>query len=87
MQSNILKILVSITNRKLLNDIPKEEEISIYRHGKWHDVCRGPHLLSTGKIGKAFKLTKVSGAYWRGDSNTMKCFKEFMELVGLIKKI
>ena len=54
---------------EIVKDIPKEEEISIYRHGKWHDLCRGPHLSSTGQIGKAFKLTKVSGAYWHGDSN------------------
>ncbi len=54
---------------EIIKDIPKEEEVSIYYHGKWHDLCRGPHLPSTGKIGKAFKLTKVSGAYWRGDSN------------------
>ena len=54
---------------EIVKDIPKEEEVSIYHHGKWHDLCRGPHLPSTGKIGKAFKLTKVSGAYWRGDSN------------------
>ena len=54
---------------EIIKDIPKEEEVSIYQHGKWHDLCRGPHLPSTGKIGKAFKLTKVSGAYWRGDSN------------------
>jgi threonyl-tRNA synthetase len=54
---------------EIIKDIPKEEEVSIYHHGKWHDLCRGPHLSSTGKIGKAFKLTKVSGAYWRGDSN------------------
>ncbi|MAH53632.1 MAG: threonine--tRNA ligase [Candidatus Pelagibacter sp.] len=54
---------------KIIEDIPKNEEVSIYRHGKWHDLCKGPHLSSTGKIGKAFKLTKVSGAYWRGDSN------------------
>ncbi len=54
---------------EIIKDIPKEEEVSIYRHGKWHDLCRGPHLPSTGKIGKAFKLTKVSGAYWRGNSN------------------
>ena len=53
---------------KIIEDIPKTEEISIYYHGKWHDLCKGPHLPSTGKIGKAFKLTKVSGAYWRGDS-------------------
>ena len=48
----------------------KSEELSIYHHGdSWLDLCRGPHLASSGKIGKAFKLTKVSGAYWRGDSN------------------
>jgi len=54
---------------EIIEDIPMDEEVSIYHHGKWHDLCRGPHLPSTGKIGKAFKLTKVSGAYWRGDSN------------------
>ena len=54
---------------EIIQDIPKNEEISIYFHGKWHDLCRGPHLPSTGKIGKNFKLTKVAGAYWRGDSN------------------
>jgi len=53
---------------EIIKDIPNNEEISIYYHGTWHDLCRGPHLPSTGKIGKAFKLTKVSGAYWRGDS-------------------
>ena len=53
---------------ELIESIPKGEEVSIYFHGKWHDLCRGPHLSSTGKIGKFFKLTKVSGAYWRGDS-------------------
>ncbi len=54
---------------EIINSIPEDEEVSIYFHGKWHDLCRGPHLSSTGKIGKYFKLTKVSGAYWRGDSN------------------
>ena len=53
---------------ELIESIPKSEEVSIYFHGEWHDLCRGPHLSSTGKIGKFFKLTKVSGAYWRGDS-------------------
>ena len=53
---------------EIIQDIPKSEEISIYFHGKWHDLCRGPHLPSTGRIGKHFKLTKVAGAYWRGDS-------------------
>ena len=53
---------------ELIESIPDGEEISIYFHGKWNDLCRGPHLSSTGKIGKNFKLTKVAGAYWRGDS-------------------
>ena len=54
---------------ELIESIPQDEEVSIYFHGEWHDLCRGPHLPSTGKIGKFFKLTKVAGAYWRGDSN------------------
>ena len=54
---------------ELIQAIPETEDVSIYFHGDWHDLCRGPHLSSTGKIGKFFKLTKVSGAYWRGDSN------------------
>ena len=58
-----------IYKAELIESIPKGEEVSIYFHGDWHDLCRGPHLSSTGKIGKFFKLTKVSGAYWRGDSN------------------
>ena len=53
---------------EIIKSIPEGEEVSIYFHGKWHDLCRGPHLSSTGKIGKYFKLTKVSGAYWRGNS-------------------
>ena len=55
---------------EIIESIPKGEELSVYHHGdKWHDLCKGPHLTSSSKIGKAFKLTKVSGAYWRGDSN------------------
>ena len=55
---------------EIIESIPQNEELSVYHHGDtWHDLCRGPHLASSGKIGKAFKLTKVSGAYWRGDSN------------------
>jgi len=57
-----------IYKAEIIEDIPKEEKVSIYFHGKWNDLCRGPHLPSTGKVGKFFKLTKVSGAYWRGDS-------------------
>ncbi|RTZ58365.1 MAG: threonine--tRNA ligase [Gammaproteobacteria bacterium] len=55
---------------EIIDDIiPEGEEISIYRQGDWFDVCRGPHLPSTGKLGDGFKLMKVAGAYWRGDSN------------------
>ena len=55
---------------EIIESIPKNEELSIYHHGDtWYDLCRGPHLASSGKIGKSFKLTKVSGAYWRGNSD------------------
>ena len=54
---------------ELVDSIPEDQEVSIYYHGKWYDLCRGPHLTSTKKIGKYFKLTKVSGAYWRGNSD------------------
>ena len=49
--------------------IPEGEEVSVYRQGDWFDVCRGPHLPSTGKLDKGFKLMKLAGAYWRGDSS------------------
>ncbi len=53
-----------------IETLPSDVEISVYKQGdKWLDLCLGPHLPSTGKLGKAFKLTKVAGAYWRGDSN------------------
>ena len=53
----------------IIASIPAGEDVSVYRQGDWKDLCRGPHLPSTGKLGKAFKLTKLAGAYWRGDSN------------------
>ncbi|WOJ98546.1 threonine--tRNA ligase [Congregibacter brevis] len=53
---------------EIIRDLPEGEEISLYRQGDWMDLCRGPHVPSTGKLG-AFKLTKLAGAYWRGDSN------------------
>ncbi|RCL77401.1 MAG: threonine--tRNA ligase [PS1 clade bacterium] len=53
----------------IIASIPAGEDVSLYRQGNWKDLCRGPHLPSTGKLGKAFKLTKLAGAYWRGDSN------------------
>ena len=54
---------------ELISDLPEDEVITVYKQGKWFDLCLGPHLPSTGKIGKAFKLMKVAGAYWRGDSD------------------
>ena len=54
---------------ELIRDLPDSETISIYRQGKWHDLCRGPHLPSTGHVGTAFKLQRLAGAYWRGDSD------------------
>ena len=54
---------------QIIRDIPGHEPISIYRQGAWKDLCRGPHLPSTRHVGKAFKLTKLAGAYWRGDQN------------------
>src|SRR6266581_673723 len=54
---------------ELVDAIPAGEEIKIYKQGDWFDLCRGPHMTSTGKVGSAFKLMKVAGAYWRGDSN------------------
>ncbi len=53
---------------EIIQGLPEDEEISLYRQGEFIDLCRGPHLPSTGKLGKAFKLMKLAGAYWRGDS-------------------
>ena len=53
---------------EIINDLPDSEDISVYKQGVWMDLCRGPHVPSTGKL-KAFKLMKASGAFWRGDSN------------------
>ncbi len=54
---------------ELVNAIPADQDLKIYKQGDWLDLCRGPHMTSTGKVGTAFKLMKVAGAYWRGDSN------------------
>ncbi|QFR32559.1 threonine--tRNA ligase [Ancylobacter sp. TS-1] len=54
---------------ELVDAIPADQKIKIYRQGEWFDLCRGPHMPSVGKVGDAFKLMKVAGAYWRGDSN------------------
>ncbi|WP_159731811.1 threonine--tRNA ligase [Methylosinus sp. Ce-a6] len=55
--------------RELIDSIPGDEDLKIYRQGQWLDLCRGPHMPSVGKVGTAFKLMKVAGAYWRGDHN------------------
>nr|WP_306267439.1 threonine--tRNA ligase [Pararhizobium sp. IMCC3301] len=54
---------------ELLDAIPEGEDVKIYYQGDWFDLCRGPHMVSTGQVGQAFKLMKVAGAYWRGDSD------------------
>jgi threonyl-tRNA synthetase len=54
---------------EIIEGIPAGEDVSVYRQGDWKDLCRGPHFPSTKFVGKAFKLTKLAGAYWRGDSN------------------
>jgi threonyl-tRNA synthetase len=54
---------------ELVDAIPEDQSINIYKQGEWFDLCRGPHMTSTGKVGDAFKLMKAAGAYWRGDSN------------------
>ncbi len=80
---------------EIIESIPKNEELSVYHHGEtWHDLCRGPHLASSGKIGKAFKLTKVSGAYWRGDSNNEMlqriygtCWENKKDLDGYLQRL
>lgn len=54
---------------ELIQDLPRTEEIKIYKQGEWTDLCRGPHMPTTKHVGNAFKLLKVAGAYWRGDSN------------------
>ena len=54
---------------ELVDAIPEGEDVKIYRQGEWLDLCRGPHMTSTGHVGDAFKLMKLAGAYWRGDSN------------------
>jgi threonyl-tRNA synthetase len=53
---------------ELIASIPSGEDVSLYWHGDWHDLCRGPHFAGTAKIGDGFKLTKIAGAYWRGDA-------------------
>ena len=79
---------------EIIGDLSIDEEISIYKQGEWLDLCRGPHLPSTGRIGKAFKLTKIAGAYWRGDSGNEQlqriygtCWRNEKELKGYLKRL
>ena len=79
---------------ELIEAIPAGEAVTIYRQGGWLDLCRGPHLPSTGKLGDAFKLMKVAGAYWRGDSkNEMltriygTCWRDKKELKAYITRL
>ncbi len=77
-----------------IETLPPGEEISIYRQGPWLDLCVGPHLPSTGHLGKAFKLTKVSGAYWRGDARNAQlqriygtCWESDKQLKGHLRML
>ncbi|UTW55548.1 threonine--tRNA ligase [Kordiimonas sp. SCSIO 12610] len=79
---------------EIISDLPADEVVTIYRQGNWLDLCRGPHLPSTGKLGDAFKLMKVAGAYWRGDSkNEMltriygTCWRDKKELKSYLHRL
>jgi len=79
---------------EIVADLPADETISIYRQGAFVDLCLGPHLPSTGKLGTAFKLTKLAGAYWRGDHrNPMlqrvygTCWRDEKELAAYLERI
>ena len=79
---------------EIIGDLPGDEVISVYAQGEWQDLCRGPHLVSTGKVGHAFKLLKVAGAYWRGDSRNQMltriygtCWQNEKDLEAYIERI
>jgi threonyl-tRNA synthetase len=79
---------------ELIRDLPASETITVYYHGDWHDLCRGPHFASTGKIGQGFKLTKIAGAYWRGDAKNAQlqriygtAWRDEKELEAYLKRI
>jgi threonyl-tRNA synthetase len=69
---------------EIIQGLPQGEEITVYQHGDWMDLCKGPHVARTGEI-KAFKLLSVAGAYWRG-TKTGRGFSEFMERHSSIRK-
>ncbi len=88
------KAIGEIYKAEIISDLPAGEDITIYRQGDWLDLCRGPHLPSTGKLGDAFKLMKVAGAYWRGDSkNEMltriygTCWRDKKELKAYLHRL
>ena len=77
-----------------VGELPADEDLTIYRQGEWLDMCRGPHLPSTGKLGTSFKLLKVSGAYWRGDQNNAQlqriygtCWRTDKELKAYLNRL
>jgi threonyl-tRNA synthetase len=77
-----------------IGELPAEEELTIYHQGHWTDLCRGPHLPSTGKLGHAFKLTKLSGAYWRGDATKAQlqrvygtCWEDEKQLAAYLRMV
>jgi threonyl-tRNA synthetase len=79
---------------ELIRDLPMAEEITVYYHGDWHDLCRGPHFASTGRIGQGFKLTKIAGAYWRGDAKNAQlqriygtAWRDEKELEAYLKRV
>jgi len=63
------KSIGEIYKAEIIQDLPEDETITVYKQGEWLDLCRGPHLPSTGKLPKAFKMMKLAGAYWRGNSD------------------
>ncbi len=79
---------------EIIEDIPGDEPITVYRQGDWFDLCRGPHLPSTARLGHAFKLTKLAGAYWRGDARNAQlqriygtCWRNDKELKAYLHRI
>ena len=88
------KNIKELYKAEIIKDLPEDENITIYKQGNWMDLCRGPHLPSTKHIGKAFKLMKVSGAYWRGDSSNVMltriygtAWRNFDELDSYLKQL
>jgi threonyl-tRNA synthetase len=79
---------------ELIRDLPASDDITIYYHGDWHDLCRGPHFASTGRIGQGFRLTKIAGAYWRGDAKNAQlqriygtAWRDEKELEAYLKRV